>query len=176
MAICFTAQCPQASVTHTILALILQDLYTFCSFVLVLQLAIFTLYASRAAAYPVKTAAVVRRVIDTFIAAVPTGIPTIIIFSLGRCVAVLKGGDVEVHQALAVKAAAAVEAVVFDKTGTLTGSLVRMHQNLEQHPKNSSKFSNAATLKHSVACYSLRCSQAPHLILLCCRLVKHYFM
>ena len=85
------------------------------------------LFASRAAAYPVRTADVVRRVVDTLIAAVPTGIPTIICFSLVRCVAALKRVDVNVHSVAAVKTAAAVEAVIFDKTGTLTGNLVRVH-------------------------------------------------
>ena len=104
--------------------LTLQDLYSFCSFVLLLQLAIFLLYASRAAQHPSSIASVAKHVIDTLIAAVPDAIPTVITFALFSCTAKLKQHGIQLHQTLTVKTAAAVELVAFDKTGTLTGSVV----------------------------------------------------
>ena len=54
-----------------------------------------------------------------------TPIPTVLIFSLFRCVVKLKQHNIEVLHTTKIKAAAAVDVVVFDKTGTLTGSLVK---------------------------------------------------
>ena len=102
----------------------LQDLYSFCSFVLVLQLAVFMLYAVRAAQYPVSTAPVIKHVADTLIASFPTGIPTVVVFSLFRCVNALKRHEVSVLDSGKIKTAAVVQIITLDKTGTLTGNLV----------------------------------------------------
>lgn len=61
---------------------------------------------------------------DIFIAAVPTTTPTVVTFSLFRCMLSLKKHHIEVHHVPKMKAIAAVEVVVFDKTGTLTQSVV----------------------------------------------------
>ena len=100
----------------------LQDLYCFCSFALLLQLVLFLLYASRAAQHPHSTATVVKRVVDALIGAVPVAIPTVII--LACCRAKLLRHGISVHQFLKVQLAADVEMAVFDKTGTLTGNTV----------------------------------------------------
>ena len=102
----------------------LQDLTSFCSFVLVLQLVIFMLYAVRAAQHPVSTAPVIKHVADTLIASFPTGIPTVVIFSLFRCTSVLQRREMVVLNTGKIKTAAAVQIVALDKTGTLTGNLV----------------------------------------------------
>lgn len=105
----------------------LQDLYSFCSFVLVLQLAIFSLYIAKAKVHHQRTSDVVRNVLDTLVAAVPIGIPAVIIYSMWRCVVALRHNDIEMHRAAKIKTAAAVEVVVLDKTGTLTDNLVSMY-------------------------------------------------
>ena len=102
----------------------MQDLYRYCSFVLVIQLAMFLLYASRAARHPHSTASVIKRIVNVFIRAVPDAIPTVIIFSLFCCTRKLLRIGISVHEPSKVKVAADVEVVVFDKTGTLTGSMV----------------------------------------------------
>ena len=102
----------------------LQDLLLYCSFALVLQLAIFTLYISKASQHGHRASNVVQHVGDALVAASPTGMPTLIITSLWRCFIDLKKQGIMVQSSLKIKTAAAVELVVFDKTGTLTGSMV----------------------------------------------------
>ena len=89
-----------------------------------LQLAIFSLYLSRARQHPHSAATVGQHVADMLIAAAPTGIPTVIISSLFRGVHAMKKHGIAVHSTPKIKTAAAVEVVVLDKTGTLTGSVV----------------------------------------------------
>ena len=102
----------------------LQDLYLFCSFALVLQLAMLMLYATKAAQHPHSAASVIKHAADAVISAVPIGIPTVIIFSLYRCVLKLLRHGTAVHHPIMVKVAADVDTAVFDKTGTLTDSVV----------------------------------------------------
>lgn len=90
-----------------------------------LQLGIFSLHLSRASRYAHDAATSVQQVADVFIAAAPTGVPTLVIMSAYRCVLELKRKDIMVQNTIKVKTAAAVEVVVFDKTGTLTSSVVR---------------------------------------------------
>ena len=89
-----------------------------------LQLGSFILAASRASRYPHGAARILNHVADFFISSVAPGIPTVLIFSLFRCVVKLRQHGIEVLQTARIKAAAAVCTVAFDKTGTLTGSLV----------------------------------------------------
>ena len=60
----------------------LQDLFCFCGFAFLLHVGIFGLYCSRAADFNHGAADKVQRVINVFIASVPTGIATVLIFSL----------------------------------------------------------------------------------------------
>ena len=105
----------------------LQDVLRFCSFAGLLQLAIFMLYASRAGRHSHGAQSVVQHMVDLLIASVPIPIPTVLIFSLFRCVVKLKQHHIEVLQTRKIKAAAAADLCVFDKTGTLTGSLPELH-------------------------------------------------
>ena len=59
-----------------------QDLFCFCGFSFLLNVGIFGLYWSRAANFNHGAADKVQRVINVFIASVPTGIATVLIFSL----------------------------------------------------------------------------------------------
>ena len=68
---------------------------------------------------------VIRCLLNAVVAAVPTSVPAVLVFSLSRCGLILRPQDIHVHISTKVKTAAAVEVVVFDKTGTLTGSIVR---------------------------------------------------
>ena len=104
--------------------MLLQDLYLFCSFVWVLQLAMLTLYVTKAAQHPHSAASPIKHAADALISAVPMGIPTVIIFSLYRCVLKLLRHGTAVHHPIMVKIAADVNTAVFDKTGTLTDSVV----------------------------------------------------
>lgn len=88
------------------------------------------LYVSRASRHPHGAKSVIQHVVDMFMAAVPIPVPTVLIFSLFRCVVKLKQQNVAVLQPVKINAAAAVQVVVFDKTGTLTGSLVSHAQAL----------------------------------------------
>lgn len=65
-----------------------------------------------------------HRVVDVFIAAVPTGIPTVLIFSLGTRIKMLKSKQIDILAVDKLKTAAAVEVVCMDKTGTLTSTVV----------------------------------------------------
>ena len=56
--------------------LCIQDLYAFCAYALLLQLCIFMLFVSKAAQYAHSTEDIIQRVLNVFIAAVPTGAPT----------------------------------------------------------------------------------------------------
>ena len=62
--------------------------------------------------------------VNVFIAAVPTGLATVLIFSLGTCVSKLKSQQIDLLQPEKIKTIADVEVVCFDKTGTLTRSVV----------------------------------------------------
>ena len=68
----------------------------------------------------------VHRTVDVFIAAVPTGIPTVLVFSLGTRIRMLKHKKIDVLQVDKIKTAAATEVVCFDKTGTLTSTVVSL--------------------------------------------------
>ena len=68
----------------------------------------------------------VHRTMDVFIAAVPTGIPTVLVFSLGTRIRMLKHKKIDVLQVDKIKTAAATEVVCFDKTGTLTSTVVSL--------------------------------------------------
>lgn len=102
----------------------MQDLYKFCSVALILQLSIFTLFLSSANKYHDSLGDSARRVVDVFIAAVPTGIPTVLVFSLGTRIQGLKRCQIDVLQPDKIKTAATTELCCFDKTGTLTSSVV----------------------------------------------------
>lgn len=104
--------------------MILQDLLRYYGFALVLQLMIFTVYLSRVSRYPHSPSSVFQHVGATIVAAAATGIPTVVITSILRCVTELQTHNITMQNNLKVKAAAAVEVVVLDKTGTLTGSVV----------------------------------------------------
>ena len=82
------------------------------------------LYLSRASQHPHNAATVINHVGGTLVAAAPTGIPTVIITSILRCVTDLEKHGITVQSTLKIKDAAAVEVVVLDKTGTITGSVV----------------------------------------------------
>ena len=56
--------------------LCMQDLYAFCAYALLLQICIFMLFVSKASQYAHSRADTVQRVLNVFIAAVPTGAPT----------------------------------------------------------------------------------------------------
>ena len=103
----------------------LQDMLQYCSFALVLQLTICSLYVSRASKHEQSTAQVVRRVISNVIAAFPPAIPTVIVLTLSRCGVVLRQQQIHVHYSSKVKTAAVAQVLVLDKTGTLTGQIVR---------------------------------------------------
>ena len=106
----------------------LQDLYYFCSFALLIQLAMFLLYASRVARHQHSTVSIIKQVAETLTSAVPIAMPAVIVFSLFCCVIKLLCHGIHVHQHLKVKPAADVEVAVFDKTGTLTGNVVSAMQ------------------------------------------------
>ena len=102
----------------------LQDLFKYCSFALVLQLALFILYASRAHRHEQNVTMVVRRLIYTVIAAVPPTLPAVLIVCLFRCGIVLRQQHIHLQHSTKIKTAAATEVLVLDKTGTLTASQV----------------------------------------------------
>ena len=60
----------------------LQDLFSFCAFALLLHIGIFMLYITRARTYYHGPSDVVKRVINIFLGAFPTGLATVLIFSL----------------------------------------------------------------------------------------------
>ena len=101
-----------------------QDLYKFCSVALVFQISIFCLYIASARKHNSGPADIMHRVVDVFIAAVPTGIPTVLIFSLGTRIKMLKSKQIDILAVDKLKTAAAVEVVCMDKTGTLTSTVV----------------------------------------------------
>lgn len=103
---------------------VLQDVLRYCCFGAMLQLGSFMLYASRASRHPHTARITFKHIADFLISSVSPGIPTVLIFSLFRCVVKLGQHKIEVLQTARIKTAAAVDTVVFDKTGTLTGSLV----------------------------------------------------
>lgn len=102
----------------------LQDLMRFCAFALLLQICIFCLYLNKARQFYHGPEEVFRRVVNVFIAAVPTGLATVLVFSLGTCVRKLKGQKIDLLQPEKIKTIADVDVVCFDKTGTLTRSVV----------------------------------------------------
>lgn len=107
----------------------LQDVYKYCAYALVLQLGIFVLYLSRADRHAQTAGMILQRLVEVVIAAVPSQIPAVINFALLRCAVVLRNQNIHIHVSTAIKTAAAVEVAVFDKTGTLTGSIVRSWPN-----------------------------------------------
>lgn len=68
----------------------------------------------------------VERVVNVLIAAVPTGLATVLVFSLGTCVRKLRGQQIDLLLPEMIKTIANVEVVCFDKTGTLTRSVVSL--------------------------------------------------
>ena len=129
---CNLGSCNCALPTHMAptawIGVALQDLYSFCSFSLLIHLAMFLLYASRLAQHPQSSASIIKRVAEALTQAFPIAMPTVIVFSLFCCVIKLLRHGINVHQHVKVKLAAGVEVAVFDKTGTLTGSVVRTLQ------------------------------------------------
>ena len=103
---------------------LLQDLYRFCVFALLLQLSIFFLYITKAGQFYHGPKEAVERVVNVFIAAVPTGLATVLVFCLGTCVRKLRLQQIDLLQPEKIKTIADVEVVCFDKTGTLTRSVV----------------------------------------------------
>lgn len=111
---------------------VMQDILRYCSFTLILHLAIFMLYAARASRHEHSAEHAVQHVVDVFIATVSPTIPTIQICTLLRCVVNLRQRSLAVLQTAKVRTAAAVDVVVFDKTGTLTGNVVSILDQNEQ--------------------------------------------
>ena len=68
----------------------------------------------------------VERVVSVLIAAVPTGLATVLVFALGTCVNKLRGQQIDLLQPEKIKTIANVEVVCFDKTGTLTRTVVSL--------------------------------------------------
>lgn len=101
-----------------------QDLYKFCGVAFILQLSIFCLFMGTASKYSPGAQDATLRTVDVFIAAVPTGIPTVLVFSLGTRIRQLKRKKIDILQVDKIKIAAATEVVCFDKTGTLTTTVV----------------------------------------------------
>ena len=112
--------CP--ALTHAYL----QDLLCFCAFALLLQISIFVLYIDRARRSHHDPREVVERVVNVLVAAVPTGLATVLIFTLGTCVKKLRRQQIDLLQPEKIKTIADVEVVCFDKTGTLTRSVVSL--------------------------------------------------
>lgn len=106
----------------------LQDLLRYCAVALVLQVAISMLNIATLDRYDRTAQATVAQVAAVLIAAVPSSIPTVISFSLFRCMISLKKRLIEVHHVRQLKTVAAVDCCVFDKTGTLTGCVVSSYQ------------------------------------------------
>ena len=97
----------------------------FYFFAFLLQLCIFMLYVGKANKHPASARSIVTRVVDVFIAAAPTGAPTVIVAALTYCIVHLdRSQGLVVLLPEKIKTIADVEVVCFDKTGTLTGSLV----------------------------------------------------
>ncbi len=63
----------------------LQDLFSFCALALLLHISIFVLYITRARTYYHGPSDVVKRVVNIFLGAFPTGLATVLIFSLVDC-------------------------------------------------------------------------------------------
>ncbi|DBA96365.1 TPA: hypothetical protein ACH3X3_002538 [Trebouxia sp. C0006] len=101
----------------------LRDLFSFCALALVLHIGIFILYITRARTYYHGPSDVVKRVVNIFLGAFPTGLATVLIFSLGTCAQKLARQKIHVLQPEKIKTIADVSVVCFDKTGTLTGSV-----------------------------------------------------
>ncbi len=78
-ALCTATQTNQSSMTW------LQDLFSFCALALVLHIGIFILYITRARTYYHGPSDVVKRVVNIFLGAFPTGLATVLIFSLVDC-------------------------------------------------------------------------------------------
>ena len=66
----------------------------------------------------------VERLLDTLVAAVPIGGPTVGICANAACVYKLKKKGIDVLNPAKLRPAANVSIVCFDKTGTLTGGVV----------------------------------------------------
>ena len=114
---------------YKIILAVLQDVYQYCAYALVLQLGGFVLYLSRADRHAQTAGMVLQRLVEAVIVAVSSQIPAVINFALLRCAVVLGNQNIHIHVRTAIKTAAVVEVAVFDKTGTLTGSIVRSWPN-----------------------------------------------
>ncbi|DBA77187.1 TPA: hypothetical protein ACH3X1_009761 [Trebouxia sp. C0004] len=101
----------------------LRDLFSFCALALLLHIGIFMLYITRARTHGPSD---VKRVVNIFMGAFPTGLATVLIFSLGTCARKLARQQIDVLQPEKIKTIADVSVVCFDKTGTLTGSVVSL--------------------------------------------------
>lgn len=82
------------------------------------------LYVAKASKDPGSVRGHVDRVINVFIAAAPTGAPTVVVAALAYCILHLRRQDLQVLMPEKIKTIADVEVVCFDKTGTLTGTTV----------------------------------------------------
>ena len=118
------ASCIATRATSCILA-VLQDIYQYCAYALVLQLGVFVLCLLRAHRHAQTAGMVLQRLVEVVIAAAPPQMPAVIDFALMRCAVVLKKRNIHIHVSNAIMTSADVEVAVFDKTGTLTGSIVR---------------------------------------------------
>ena len=109
-------------------AVVLQDLLKFYFFAFLLQLCIFVLYVAKTNKHPasprITAITTTTRVVNIFIAAAPTGAPTVIVAALTYCILHLKRRGLTVLLPEKIKTIADVELVCFDKTGTLTGTVV----------------------------------------------------
>lgn len=137
----------------------LQDLLKFYFFALLLQLCVFMLYVAKAnkhlSSVQDTARSTVTQVIAVFIAAAPTGAPTVIVAALTFCITHLRKSGLEILLPEKVKTIADVEVVCFDKTGTLTGTLV----------SSSFRFAHyIAHLSPSLLVLALPCLVLPH----CC--------
>ena len=82
------------------------------------------LYVAKASKDPESVRGHVNRVVNVFIAAAPTGAPTVVVAALAYCILHLRSQDLQVLLPEKIKTIADVELVCFDKTGTLTGTTV----------------------------------------------------
>ncbi len=99
-------------------------LLRFYAFAFLLQLVLFMLYAAKVSEHPTSTKGIIDRVINIFIAAAPTGAPTVVVAGLAYCIVHLRNQEVVILLPEKIKTIADVEVVCFDKTGTLTGTMV----------------------------------------------------
>lgn len=102
----------------------MQDYFIFCAFSLALQIAAFGLFIAKGSQDADDIGDAIERVIDLFIAAVPSIAPAVILFAMGVRVRRLWGHGIATLQPDKLDAAAHTEIVCMDKTGTLTANAV----------------------------------------------------